>query len=915
MEDPARAVARELKNKRRVRSLATIWLFGAPAAAAIASTADQFSQPADLAEIVVTATKRQTLLMTTPVAITNIPQAELTRAGVENGFDLAKLVPNLQLGRDANAGGVQIALRGISSNNFTEFGSSSVSFNADGIYLPRSQAALALLFDTERVEVDRGPQGTLWGRNSPGGAINVISALPAFDQVRGEISGDVGNYNERLLSGFLNLPVTDILALRVAYTIHKRDGWIDQQLDRYIWNPGGGIPAPAVPVTDQTFNRGVSSANYYYNANDWAGRLTALFRPNERFSEQLTFEHYVDHSAGVVGMPDCGALQGTLWACAGGRQGFSPLINAPGSLDMTQNGLRNITVLELTPGLEGTLRVGYTQESRSQIVDNDAGYWPVFTQDPRVVHYSGGGNFSPIGPGSQLAKLGGGSLWPYEDFTTDVPWSHYDSINTEFLLQSKGENRVDWTAGYFNLQERNSIDYEIQNPICCNTPPWPQALAFIQPDRHIISNAAFAQLDFHATDKLTLTGGYRYTWDKQTDNGGHNYSDQATGFYGGTFNNNAGTFNPLGFQSWSGGYVPGYGPLGTWYDSLNYAGVGIFSNQLKQVTSNSASDTWSKGTFRLVADYTIDPDDFVYASFATGYRAGGFQDPEDHCNCGEVFVPKWNPETVQTSEIGYRGKLFDNRLTLLATVFHSKYSNMQVTSDQQIGATVASGKTPSTPLYALNTTNIGEATINGLELEYNARAWYGGVLSGFFTYLPTKINSDADQAGSSNWACSEVGYIENNVNWCKEHYYEQQVVSSVLKAQGVSPNGLINAAGNKLPYSPVYSFRVNLEQSYQVLPRFILRGTASYHWQSIEFFTVDNFNVRPYVNGQPSYGKLDLTLRFSPNSGVWYVEAYGLNVTDKMTANAPNPESSLGVQQRFQWDDPGFYGIRAAYRF
>jgi hypothetical protein len=73
--------------------------------------------------------------------------------------------------------------------------------------------------------------------------------------------------------------------------------------------------------------------------------------------------------------------------------------------------------------------------------------------------------------------------------------------------------------------------------------------------------------------------------------------------------------------------------------------------------------------------------------------------------------------------------------------------------------------------------------------------------------------------------------------------------------------------------------------------------------------------VRPYVNGQPSYGKLDLTLRFSPNSGVWYVEAYGLNVTDKMTANAPNPESALGVQQRFQWDDPGFYGIRAAYRF
>lgn len=882
---------------------------------AATDSTSQGPQQQGLTEIIVTAMKRDTPLMNTPVAITSIQQDALTEGGVTNANDLSKMVPNLQMGRDPNAGGVQIAIRGISSNNFTEFGSSSVSFNADGVYLPRSQAALTLLFDTERVEVDRGPQGTLWGRNSPGGAINIISAPPTFDKTYGEVAGDLGNYHERLFSGSVNLPVNEILAIRAAFTIHKRDGWVDQQSDQYIWNPGGGIAPSPVPVTDQTFNHAVSPANYYYNANDWAGRLTALFVPTDGLSEQLTFEHYADDSAGVVGMPDCSALQGSLWACSGGRQGFSPYINAPGKLDLTQNSLRSITKVALGSQVEASLRVGYTKEDRSQIVDNDAGYWPVFTQDPRVVTYSGGGNFSPIGSPSQLKAIGGGSLWPYEDFTTDVPWSHYDSINTELLLQSQGTQKVDWTVGYFNLQERNSIDYEIQNPICCNTPPWPQALSFIQPDRHIISNAAFGQLDFHTTDKLTLTGGYRYTWDEQTDNGGHNYSDQATGFYGGTFNNNAGTFNPLGYQSWSGGYAPGYGPSGTWYNSANYAGVGIFSNQLKQVTTNSASDSWKKGTFRVNAGYMLDSRNYIYASYATGYRAGGFQDPEDHCNCGEIFVPKWNPETVGTAEIGYRGRLLDNHLSLLATIFHSKYQNMQVTSDQQIGASLGSGTTPGTPLYALNTTNIGQATINGLELEYDARLWSGGRLSGFFTYLPTKINSDPDQSGSSNWACSEVGYIENNPNWCAQHYYEQAVVSSVLKAEGVSPVGLINAAGNKLPYSPVYSMTFNAEQKYQILPTFYLRGTASVHWQSIEFFTVDNFNVKPYVDGQGAFAKLDLSLRFAPVSDIWYVEAYGLNVTDKMTANAPNPESSLGVQQRFQWDDPAFYGVRMSYKF
>ena len=148
---------------------------------------DARANPADeagidqLAEVVVTATKKRTSLMTTPVAVSAFNQEQLSRDGVQDVRDLGALVPNMQIGFSPSDSGVQITVRGITSNNFTELGDPTVGIHVDGMYSPRPQSGMALLHDVERIEILRGPQGTLFGRNSTAGAINVITARPNVD--------------------------------------------------------------------------------------------------------------------------------------------------------------------------------------------------------------------------------------------------------------------------------------------------------------------------------------------------------------------------------------------------------------------------------------------------------------------------------------------------------------------------------------------------------------------------------------------------------------------------------------------------------------------------------------------------------------------------------------------------------------
>jgi iron complex outermembrane receptor protein len=129
---------------------------------------------------VVTATRTATDLLKTPVSVTALKADDLVRDNVKEMMDLTGMVPNLQLGLSNGDSGVLAAIRGVTSTNFTEIGDPAVGIHIDGIYSPRPQGSLALMFDLDQVEVLRGAQGTLFGRNSTAGVVNIIPAKPDF---------------------------------------------------------------------------------------------------------------------------------------------------------------------------------------------------------------------------------------------------------------------------------------------------------------------------------------------------------------------------------------------------------------------------------------------------------------------------------------------------------------------------------------------------------------------------------------------------------------------------------------------------------------------------------------------------------------------------------------------------------------
>jgi iron complex outermembrane receptor protein len=182
-------------------------------------------------KVKVTAFHVETELMKTPLAVSVFDQDELDREGVQNVRDMAQMVPNMDIATINGQSTPIISLRGVRSTNETELGDSAVGVHMDGVYSPRMQGILGLMFDNERVEVLRGPQGTLFGRNSTVGSINIITAKPKFGKYEANAVVRAGNWNSQEFSGMVNVPVSDKFAFRVAARTFQRDSYIDGYWD------------------------------------------------------------------------------------------------------------------------------------------------------------------------------------------------------------------------------------------------------------------------------------------------------------------------------------------------------------------------------------------------------------------------------------------------------------------------------------------------------------------------------------------------------------------------------------------------------------------------------------------------------------------------------------------------------------
>ncbi len=606
------------------------------------------AQPADaagkLGEIVVTATKRETTLEKTPIAISAFSQKQLDQYQVKDVTSLAQFVPGLAFNQQGDQSAILLTLRGIGNDSaYTEVADPEVAIYVDGIYSPRAQGASVLAYDLERIEVLRGPQGTLFGRNATVGAISFISAKPDFSGIKGYAEVLGGSYNRFGTQGMINLPVTGTLAVRAAFITDRNDGYIGYQQ-----------PPGTAGVDRSTY---VTSGKKYYAKDQKSGRISAEWRPSDRFRWDLNGEYFKD-----TGTPILGLMQQTR----PGEKFWSALIDTAPDQNRYSVSIHSNMSYDLTDNIQLAYLAGWQRVGGSTQADADAGTEP------------------PIDGATQTLPNGG-----FEENRTVN--SRYDFYSHEVQIKSIGTHPIDWIVGGYYSHETNAIRFDVDIRNGYRNGTFNYAGAFIQVDREIESKAGFGQAVWHATDHIRLTGGIRYTDDDKRDTGGRNVTSflptcapvdtAANGTCGGLF---------------------GIDPHATGAELASLLGPSFV------VSNNDAHGNWDKVTWLGRVDADITDTTFGYASVSTGFKSGNIED-------GGLTA---NPETLTNYEVGLKQRFLDGRATLNLAAYYSDFKGYQVNQAFTFHADPTDPlKVTGSQII---TTNSKGATAKGIEAELNA---------------------------------------------------------------------------------------------------------------------------------------------------------------------------------------------------
>ncbi|GMG87963.1 TonB-dependent receptor [Biformimicrobium ophioploci] len=903
-------------------------LAAAIAASNLALAAQTFAQAEDaettitnddgaMEQVIVTATKRETELMDTPIAISAFTEEHLEKMGIKNVKDLNHVVPNLNIMVDNESSAPIITLRGVRSTNTTEWGDPAVGVHYDGIYSPRPQGALALMFDIERVEVLRGPQGTLFGRNSTVGSMNIISAKPDFEEQEGKLEVEAGKWNARSVKGMFNLPVTDTFAVRAAYMSSSNDSSFDGYWDPNQFDPRylNLDPSDLVPVESASSDAGnnwdhtmffsngpyqeieADPEDFYGAGKQYAFRLSAAWDINENMRWNGGVERFRDKGKGWISGRDCeriedrpvvyeswGARMDGTGSCTdlwGTEDNFTAYVNVPGDTDMTLDSYRSRFEWDVTEGLQLSYVSGFQSQERSGQIDLDQG------------------------------------LYYYDQM---LKWAdtQYDSWSHEIMLASTGDSKLQWQAGYFNFKEDNDMNGHWQSQQY-------GAAIWRQPERIIKSEAIFAQGTYELTEDLYLTLGARRTWDSKEDIGGRNY-----GCWGSCF------MAQYGFD-------PETGPGSIWdvvrwdlidwglpaseqsqefkdakqalMDAYQAAGADYFDtirDSYAVDTENDVFEKWAATTWRVGLDYDISDDTMVYGYVANGYKGGGIGDvlfmestitPENPT--GDRFDTSYDPETVTTYEMGIKTRLFDDRLNLRANLFFSDYEGQQQTAWTNYDAVlrdVVDAQTQTViqelqPVGTFLTRNLDDSTIKGIELEAEFAPWDGGFIGGYLTMLDTEISSDYWK----KWGSEPAQVFAN---------FEDSTPDV-----GVDPDEFFaerpwyrNMKGNDLPYAPKYSLAVNMSHTFTLGNGDTISPWINFSWTDESYTDMDNrdtwdiaqedlrvyegfdadgnplsYTANPdfYTDTRDAYYIVNASLRYESANKAWFAEGYVHNLTDE----------------------------------
>lgn len=880
------------------------FLLSSASLAAMGALSPAMAQDADVSdEIVVTATGRASAIQDVPIAVTAVNAETVQNAGVENLLDMQQLAPSLRIGSgQSTTAGTQARIRGLGTGSDNPGFESAVGFFIDGVYRARAGIAISDLPEVERIEVLRGPQGTLFGRNTSSGAIAVYTAGPEFDPGIWMEAG-LGDLDYASAKLGANLPLSDTFALRFDGSVRARDGILNDL------NSG------------RTFNNqnrsSVRGQAQWDISPDASLRVIADAASTDEDCCAATIIQYGTAQA---------ILNSTYLALAGGYAAFLPSFSTvavstlPNTSSAAGAGIVNdpeARMATVTPGRD------YGEE-----VD-EAGISAQLDWD------IGGMNFTSITAyrdwdtnRNQDIDFGVVDLFNREGLEIDI-----STFTQEFRLQ--GENgALNWLVGVFYSNEdldttdrirlgakawdyTNAVTFArtaggplgaremsdltsagVDTLFFGGVDPVPSLLGAINPafnQTYVAANpsgsgqvadnwtqtaediAIFTHNEIALSDALTLTAGLRYTSSTKDIEGVLNSNNVACG-----------SMQPLevGFGLFSGLNAAANGP-----PSVAQAGaVGIrtllalaCSPQQNTAANRTAANPWVgsreenefSGTVSL--SYHVNEDLMIYGGYSRGYKAGGFN--LDRSSFTGLFPGMtaaqantqlntdqlgFEPEFTDAYELGMRSTVFGNTF-LNVTLFH------ETLTDYQLNAFNGT---------AFITRNLPEAISQGVEVDILARL----------------TDSFSIQAGANYTDASNTDTVAFVTNSAADTIYQD--------------TGLTQAP--QYSFTTAITYEMPLGSSMGALFYLDARYDSSYRTQALDRNTSNPSN--PVVSDQDAAVTVNGRVGIGPTNDRWSLELWGRNLTDELIFGGFNLPLQTGSRGAFV-NEPRTYGVTLRARY
>jgi iron complex outermembrane receptor protein len=809
-----------------------------------------------LEEVIVTGTKRAVSQQDVPMTVSTITEKSLAESPFNDSRALGTLAPGMVLSNPAGFNATGGGMRGTGTNIILVTQDAPVSFLVDEFPLSHVTSQFINLFDIQQIEVYRGPQGTLFGKNTTGGVIVINSKRPVLGEYGSEVEMEYGRYDNGGSSDIysvkaaLNVPFGDNLALRIAAIGDYSDGYYkdDKATATFpdvvpLWGlfgiPAGTPPPPEVDTTT------TGTGSPLGGKDAFAAKAKLLWQPSDKFSAYVITEFVRDRSDSPPGVNESvGSDLLTLLGfpgieLAGQKNVFSTLITHNDNIQMDKG--HQVDADGVYLHLDWTTPVGVFK-SISGYRKEDQMFPSTYTGESFLTLFDSTRNtkrktyqqeFRFISDFDGPLNFVSGASYYHDEFDFLAFFSvGLTSLIPVFDAQTGSFVTSD---GYVSLDTRALFDYQFQ---------------FTNQDRD--QYAVYFDGTYDFSDDWSLTLGGRYSYDKKkffrgVDGGGpcNQYTDPRDMVYidgecrdsRSQYISRAGLM-PRAFDGW---HIP-----------LPREAFG---------TQVDTKDNWDEFTYRVVLDHTLPGGQLTYLSYSTGFLSGGFSE-----TCATPSRCAYGPEKNENVELGLKADLLNETLRFNASLYYTKYKELQ---RAVVASYVAADGTDQQETVTVNTGS--------------SRAW--GV--------------DVDM----NWVASDSFEMKASVNWL-DHKYTSGILPA-LRSNDVP----VPLKPFDVPFSPKWKAMVSANYYIPVSKgnRVMLSGIANYqdNAQTDVFNGVNTtMQSRTLVNLAVSY--LDGESRYS-------VTAYVANVFDETYRIAALPVA--GLWNFTNYGPPRSYGVRVNLKF